>query len=53
MNANAIATTALPKAPAGPARLRWLAADAWVLARRQFATSARSRRSSSTSPCSR
>jgi ABC-2 type transport system permease protein len=38
MNANAITTNvALPKAPAGPARLRWLAADAWVLARRQFA----------------
>jgi ABC-type polysaccharide/polyol phosphate export permease len=38
MNANAITTAvALPKAPAGPARLRWLVADAWVLARRQFA----------------
>jgi ABC transporter DrrB family efflux protein len=37
MNANAIGAVALPKAPAGPARLRWLAADAWVLARRQFA----------------
>jgi ABC-2 type transport system permease protein len=37
MNANAITTVALPKAPAGPARLRWLVADAWVLARRQFA----------------
>jgi ABC-type polysaccharide/polyol phosphate export permease len=36
MNANAIAA-ALPKAPAGPARLRWLASDAWVLAKRQFA----------------
>jgi ABC-2 type transport system permease protein len=37
MNANAISVTGLPKTPAGPARLRWLAADAWVLARRQFA----------------
>ena len=38
MNANAITTNvALPKAPAGPARLRWLASDAWVLAKRQFA----------------
>jgi ABC-2 type transport system permease protein len=37
MNANAITTATLPKTPAGPARLRWLAADAWVLARRQFA----------------
>lgn len=37
MNADAITAVALPKAPAGPARLRWLAADAWVLARRQFA----------------
>ncbi len=38
MNANAIAVaTPLPKAPAGPARLRWLASDAWVLAKRQFA----------------
>ncbi|HET9184561.1 MAG TPA: ABC transporter permease, partial [Solirubrobacterales bacterium] len=37
MNANAITAVALPKAPAGPARLRWLAADAWVLAKRQFA----------------
>jgi ABC-2 type transport system permease protein len=37
MNAEAITAAALPKAPAGPARLRWLAADAWVLARRQFA----------------
>ncbi|HTR73972.1 MAG TPA: ABC transporter permease [Solirubrobacterales bacterium] len=37
MNADALTTTALPKTPAGPARLRWLAADAWVLARRQFA----------------
>ena len=38
MNANAIsAPTPLPKAPAGPARLRWLASDAWVLAKRQFA----------------
>ena len=37
MNAEAITTVALPKAPAGPARLRWLASDAWVLARRQFA----------------
>jgi ABC transporter DrrB family efflux protein len=35
MNANAITTT-LPKSPAGPARLRWLASDAWVLAKRQF-----------------
>jgi ABC transporter DrrB family efflux protein len=37
MNANAITAPALPKTPAGPARLRWLASDAWVLARRQFA----------------
>jgi ABC transporter DrrB family efflux protein len=37
MNANAITAVALPKAPAGPARLGWLAADAWVLAKRQFA----------------
>jgi ABC-2 type transport system permease protein len=38
MSANAISTpVALPKTPAGPARLRWLVADAWVLARRQFA----------------
>jgi ABC-2 type transport system permease protein len=38
MNANAITTAvALPKTPAGPARLRWLAADAWILAKRQFA----------------
>ena len=37
MNANAITAAALPKAPAGPARLRWLASDAWVLAKRQFA----------------
>jgi ABC transporter DrrB family efflux protein len=37
MNANAIAATPLPKAPAGPARIRWLASDAWVLAKRQFA----------------
>jgi len=37
MNANAITAPALPKAPAGPARLRWLASDAWVLAKRQFA----------------
>ncbi len=37
MNANAITATALPKTPAGPARLRWLASDAWVLAKRQFA----------------
>jgi ABC-2 type transport system permease protein len=37
MNANAIsAATPLPKTPAGPARLRWLASDAWVLAKRQF-----------------
>ncbi|MDX6654210.1 MAG: type transport system permease protein, partial [Solirubrobacterales bacterium] len=37
MNANAITTSvALPKTPAGPGRLRWLAADAWVLAKRQF-----------------
>ena len=36
MNANAI-TAALPKAPPGPGRIRWLAADAWVLAKRQFA----------------
>jgi ABC-2 type transport system permease protein len=37
MNANAITTAALPKAPAGPGRVRWLVSDAWVLARRQFA----------------
>jgi ABC transporter DrrB family efflux protein len=37
MNANAITAAPLPKAPAGPARLRWLASDAWVLAKRQFA----------------
>jgi ABC-2 type transport system permease protein len=37
MNANAITVASLPKAPAGPARLRWLASDAWVLAKRQFA----------------
>jgi ABC transporter DrrB family efflux protein len=37
MNADAIAAAPLPKAPAGPARLRWLASDAWVLAKRQFA----------------
>jgi ABC-2 type transport system permease protein len=37
MNANAITAAALPKAPPGPARLRWLASDAWVLAKRQFA----------------
>jgi ABC transporter DrrB family efflux protein len=37
MNANAITTAvALPKTLAGPARLRWLASDAWVLAKRQF-----------------
>jgi ABC-2 type transport system permease protein len=37
MNANAITTAVpLPKTPAGPARLRWLAADAWILAKRQF-----------------
>jgi ABC-2 type transport system permease protein len=37
MNAGAITvTTDLPKSPAGPARLRWLAGDAWVLAKRQF-----------------
>jgi ABC-2 type transport system permease protein len=37
MNANAITTATLPKAPAGPARVRWLAGDAWVMAKRQFA----------------
>ena len=38
MNADAMtATEPLPKAPAGPARLRWLISDASVLARRQFA----------------
>jgi ABC-2 type transport system permease protein len=37
MNANATTAVTLPKAPAGPARLRWLASDAWVLAKRQFA----------------
>ena len=36
MNANAITAT-LPKSSAGPARIRWLASDAWVLAKRQFA----------------
>jgi ABC-2 type transport system permease protein len=37
MNANAITTNVpLPKTPAGPARLRWLASDAWVLAKRNF-----------------
>jgi len=37
MNANAITTAvALPKTAAGPARLRWLATDAWVLAKRNF-----------------
>jgi ABC-2 type transport system permease protein len=36
MNANAITAATLPKAPAGPARLRWLASDAWVLAKRNF-----------------
>src|ERR1700761_4405200 len=37
MNANAIAGVALPKSSPRPARLRWLASDAWVLAKRQFA----------------
>jgi ABC-2 type transport system permease protein len=37
MNANAIAGVALPRSSPGPARLRWLASDSWVLARRQFA----------------
>jgi ABC-2 type transport system permease protein len=37
MNANAIAGVALPKSSPGPARIRWLASDAWVLAKRQFA----------------
>jgi ABC-2 type transport system permease protein len=36
MNADAITATGLPKTPAGPGRLRWLASDAWVLAKRQF-----------------
>ena len=37
MNANAITTPgALPKTAAGPGRLRWLATDAWVLAKRNF-----------------
>jgi ABC transporter DrrB family efflux protein len=36
MNANAIATT-LPKTAPGPGRLRWLAGDSVVLAKRQFA----------------
>ena len=36
MNANAITTT-LPKTAPGPARLRWLAGDSLVLAKRQFA----------------
>src|ERR1700749_323517 len=37
MNANAIAGVALPKSSPGPARIRWLGADAWFLAKRQFA----------------
>jgi len=37
MNANAIRAATLPKSSPGPARLRWLASDAWVLAKRQFA----------------
>jgi ABC-2 type transport system permease protein len=36
MNADAITATTLPKSTPGPARLGWLAADAWVLAKRQF-----------------
>ena len=37
MNANAITSSvALPKTAAGPGRLRWLATDAWVLAKRNF-----------------
>ncbi len=36
MNANAI-TTSLPRTAPGPAGLRWLASDAAVLAKRQFA----------------
>jgi ABC-2 type transport system permease protein len=36
MNAEAITTTTLPKVSPGPARLRWLTSDAWVLAKRQF-----------------
>jgi ABC-2 type transport system permease protein len=36
MNVNAI-TASLPKTAPGPARLRWLAGDAAVLAKRQFA----------------
>src|SRR6201992_712542 len=37
MNPDALTPAAPPRAPAGPARLRWLASDAWVLAKRQFA----------------
>jgi ABC-2 type transport system permease protein len=37
MNANAMTGVALPKSPAGPARLRWVLSDSWVLAKRQFA----------------
>lgn len=37
MNANAITAAELPITPAGPGRLRWLASDAAVLAKRQFA----------------
>src|ERR1700709_70131 len=36
MNANALAGAALPRSSPGPARIRWLASDAWVLAKRQF-----------------
>ena len=36
MNADVITAATLPKTPAGPARLRWLLSDAWVLAKRQF-----------------
>jgi ABC-2 type transport system permease protein len=37
MNANAMTGVALPKSSAGPARLRWVLSDSWVLAKRQFA----------------
>src|SRR6201746_1273017 len=36
MNANALAGAALPRSSPGPARIRWLASDAWVLAKRNF-----------------
>ncbi len=37
MNADPITLDALPRVPPGPAGLRRLASDAWVMARRQFA----------------